>query len=139
MAGIEPAVDADGGTLSPNNKRPMINEAGKQTKVLHSLLTPESTPGPETARIEADKGHRQAEATKELSNQLHSEQASNKDLAAEPEQFANNAQGDKIQTMRSLRWCSRRAKLRSQNQSFALHLRKSKRTSLISRKLPRKD
>ena len=61
MAGIEPAVDADGGTLSPNNKRPMINEAGKQTKMLHSLLIPESTPGPETARIEADKRRRQAE------------------------------------------------------------------------------
>lgn len=86
MAGIEPVVDADGGTLSPNSKRPVINEAGKQTKMLHSLLTPESTPGPETTRIEADKGRRQAEATKKLSNQLHSEQASNKeDLADEPE------------------------------------------------------
>ena len=94
MADIVPAVGADGGTPSSNNKQPLINEGGKQTN-LHSLLTPESTPGPDSARNDADKGRRQAEATKKLSTQLNSEQASNKeDLPAEPGQFANNAQGD---------------------------------------------
>lgn len=79
---------------------------------LHGLFTPESTPGPENARIEADKERRTLEAikiarieaetnrpqkktTKELSNQSHSQQALNKEhLIIEIDQFAENAQED---------------------------------------------
>jgi hypothetical protein len=99
MADIETNLSSvEEETLSSNSKRPMINESSKQIaqmKTSHSLPTSEGTPDPETARIEADKERRQAETTKELSNQLHPEQASNtENLTIEPEHFANNAQGN---------------------------------------------
>lgn len=108
MSGIEAA---ERGTLSPEPKQ-VTNEAIKETKAAHGLFTPESTPGPENARIEADKerrkfeatqiarieaekNRRQTEATKELSSQPDLQQALNKEhLATETGQFADDAQGD---------------------------------------------
>ena len=99
MSSIEAA---ERGTLSPDPKQPVINQAIKETKAAHGLFTPESTPGPENARIEADKERQKFEATQiarieaeKNCRQTESQQALNKEhLAIETDQFADNAQGD---------------------------------------------
>ena len=70
----------------------MINEESKQ-KNLHDLLISKSTSSSDSARNDANKDRRQVEVIKKFSNQLHSEQASNKkNLFVESRQFASNAQ-----------------------------------------------
>jgi len=54
------AVGAEGKTLSPDLKQTAAGEA----RTPRGLLTPESTPGPDTARLETDKARRQAEVAK---------------------------------------------------------------------------
>ena len=94
MIDIVSIVDADRKTPSSNNEQSLINEEDKQTNV-HSLLISKSTSSSDSARNDADKDRRQVEANKKLSNQLYSEQASNKkDLSVEFKQFASNAQED---------------------------------------------
>lgn len=54
------AVGAEGKTLSPDLKQTAADEA----RIPRGLPTPESTPDPDTARLEADKARRQAEVAK---------------------------------------------------------------------------
>jgi hypothetical protein len=94
---LSSTVTAKEKTLSPNSKRSMINEIA-QMKTFHNLSTSENTFDSETARFETNEKRRQAEATGELSNQLHSKQTLNKKiLINEFEQFAKNAQKDEDQ------------------------------------------
>lgn len=61
------AVEAEGKTISPNLKQAAADGKKKlpdQAKTSLSLPIPESTPGPDTARIKANKARRQAEAAK---------------------------------------------------------------------------
>ena len=71
------AVGAEGETLSPDPKR----IAGDEAKTSHGLPTPESTPGPDTARIETDKARQQAEAAKAPSREVNVVSASDQDIA----------------------------------------------------------
>ena len=53
--------------LEPSPKEVAAKEAGKPTEqagTANGLLTPESTPGPDTARLEADKTRQKVEAAK---------------------------------------------------------------------------
>ena len=63
---IEPSlVEAKTKMIEPSPKGVAADEAGKlteQARTAHGLPTPESTPGPDTARLEADKARQKKEA-----------------------------------------------------------------------------
>ena len=68
---MSPAVGAEGKTLSPDPKQIAADEARKPVEQAPTgLLTPEGTPGPDDARLEADKARRETEAAKAPSDAM---------------------------------------------------------------------
>lgn len=69
-ANIPSAVEAGGKAMSPDPKKAANDDARKQSEQAKTgPPTPDSTPGPETERLEADKARQNAETAKASSNE----------------------------------------------------------------------
>ena len=76
------AVEAEGKALSPDLKKAAAEDARKQSEqAKNSLPTPDSTPGPDTERLEADKARRQAESVEASSKEASAEKTSDQEAA----------------------------------------------------------